>query len=197
MTETTTKLGPIIGLSAAVIESTKTAAREVFKNSCSTANDVIEYMSAEFEAAMQRAASGPAAARDAVSERVSLLAYLTKFHPDVEPTKPVGLAGWALEALSRRPACSRSLAESIVELEALSFSWDRDLTNNETESMALVLHELRRLQQSDAAKLAKALHWALEWIDAVPKDVELPAMPGFDRDYVVGLLARQPIKQEA
>lgn len=38
------------------------------------------------------------------------------------------------------------------------------------------------------AKLTEALRWALEWIDAVPDNVLLPTMPGFDRDYVNGLL---------
>jgi hypothetical protein len=36
--------------------------------------------------------------------------------------------------------------------------------------------------------LKQALRWALDWIDAVPDDVMLPGMPGFDRDYVNGLL---------
>jgi hypothetical protein len=38
------------------------------------------------------------------------------------------------------------------------------------------------------AKLREALTWALAWIDAVPSDTALPTMPGFDRDYVNGLL---------
>lgn len=35
------------------------------------------------------------------------------------------------------------------------------------------------------------LYWlqaALEWIDAVPSDTPLPAMPGFDRDVVDSLI---------
>lgn len=32
--------------------------------------------------------------------------------------------------------------------------------------------------------LLEALELALEYIDAIPKDIVLPAMPGFDRDYV-------------
>lgn len=40
----------------------------------------------------------------------------------------------------------------------------------------------------DLDELQKALEAALEWIDAVPKDIVLPAMPGFDRDHVEGLL---------
>lgn len=37
-------------------------------------------------------------------------------------------------------------------------------------------------------ELQDYLEAALEWIDAVPKDTPLPAMPGFDRDYVDWLL---------
>ena len=33
---------------------------------------------------------------------------------------------------------------------------------------------------SDILKVAEAM---LEWIDAMPKDMALPAMPGFDRDW--------------
>ncbi len=35
-----------------------------------------------------------------------------------------------------------------------------------------------------APELLEALQMALEWIDAVPSDTRLPAMPGFDRDEV-------------
>lgn len=38
--------------------------------------------------------------------------------------------------------------------------------------------------------LLTALKMALDWIDAVPKDTPLPAMPGFDRDFVDGVIAR-------
>ena len=30
---------------------------------------------------------------------------------------------------------------------------------------------------------------ALDWIDAVPRDIQLPAMPGFDRDWAEGVIA--------
>lgn len=36
--------------------------------------------------------------------------------------------------------------------------------------------------------LVEALEAALEWIDAVPQDTELPTMPGFDRDWVDNIL---------
>lgn len=36
--------------------------------------------------------------------------------------------------------------------------------------------------------LLEALQMALEWIDAVPSDTLLPAMPGFDRDEVNSII---------
>lgn len=39
-----------------------------------------------------------------------------------------------------------------------------------------------------APELLEALEYALEWVDAVPRDTPLPAMPGFDRDYVDSLI---------
>jgi hypothetical protein len=39
------------------------------------------------------------------------------------------------------------------------------------------------------AQLRFYLSAALEYIDAIPKDIELPAMPGFDRDEADQLLA--------
>lgn len=42
-------------------------------------------------------------------------------------------------------------------------------------------------------RLREALRRALEYIDAIPSDTPLPTMPGFDRDYVNGLLASPPV----
>lgn len=39
-----------------------------------------------------------------------------------------------------------------------------------------------------APELLEALQAALEWIDAVPQNVQLPTMPGFDRDWVDGII---------
>jgi hypothetical protein len=44
--------------------------------------------------------------------------------------------------------------------------------------------------------LERALRWSLEYIDAIPADTPLPAMPGFDRDYVNGLLARSALSDK-
>ncbi len=39
--------------------------------------------------------------------------------------------------------------------------------------------------------LSEALRWALDYIDAIPSETaaSFPTMPGFDRDYVEGLLS--------
>lgn len=44
-------------------------------------------------------------------------------------------------------------------------------------------------QPEISAQLLAALSDALAWIDAVPSETELPAMPGFDRDAVNELIA--------
>lgn len=45
-------------------------------------------------------------------------------------------------------------------------------------------------------RLIEALSAALDWIDSVPDETVLPAMPGFDRDEVDALLdeARRSVK---
>lgn len=43
---------------------------------------------------------------------------------------------------------------------------------------------------SAAPELLEALQAALEWIDAVPGDTPLPAMPGFDRDWVNEVISK-------
>lgn len=39
-----------------------------------------------------------------------------------------------------------------------------------------------------APEILEALQAAMAWIDAVPQDVQLPAMPGFERDWVDGII---------
>lgn len=46
--------------------------------------------------------------------------------------------------------------------------------------------KLRR--QCRADRLKECLQLALGWIDAVPQETVLPVMPGFDRDYVDGVI---------
>lgn len=41
-----------------------------------------------------------------------------------------------------------------------------------------------------ADDLLEALQAAMDYIDAIPKDIALPAMPGFDRDWVDGVISK-------
>lgn len=41
-----------------------------------------------------------------------------------------------------------------------------------------------------APDLLEALQAAMDYIDAIPKDIVLPAMPGFDRDWVDGVISK-------
>jgi hypothetical protein len=41
-----------------------------------------------------------------------------------------------------------------------------------------------------APELLEALQAAMEWIDAVPQDVQLPTMPGFNRDWVDEIITK-------
>jgi len=42
----------------------------------------------------------------------------------------------------------------------------------------------KREAQNKAIKLAEVAEMLREYIDAIPKDIELPVMPGMDRDWV-------------
>lgn len=43
---------------------------------------------------------------------------------------------------------------------------------------------------SAAPDLLKLARYALEYIDAIPKGVEFPTMPGFDRDWAEDVIAK-------
>lgn len=56
--------------------------------------------------------------------------------------------------------------------------------------------ELKHIQKANAQLIAaapdllEALQAAMDYIDAIPKDIVLPAMPGFDRDWVDGVISK-------
>lgn len=64
-----------------------------------------------------------------------------------------------------------------------------DRVRPNSEAAAWVCDEIKRLERklAETQSVARA---ALEWIDAVPADTVLPAMPGFDRDWAEGVLGR-------
>lgn len=61
--------------------------------------------------------------------------------------------------------------------------------HREPENFTMRMKLISQPQNMNADLLA-ALTNALEWIDAVPSDMPLPAMPGFDRDEVNALIAK-------
>lgn len=62
---------------------------------------------------------------------------------------------------------------------------------SEEELLQLEKNKIKSLQNEvkDLREVAKAMR---EWIDAVPKDTPLPAMPGFDREWADGVIDLQP-----
>lgn len=57
------------------------------------------------------------------------------------------------------------------------------------DSELVRMRKEHRIMKTQRDELLAALSDALEWIDAVPSDMPLPAMPGFDRDAVNELIA--------
>jgi hypothetical protein len=53
------------------------------------------------------------------------------------------------------------------------------------------------MQQSVDQECNKALRMALNYIDSVPSDVMLPAMPGFDRDWLECFMSGFPEEGES
>jgi len=62
-----------------------------------------------------------------------------------------------------------------------------------TDLMAVDYEDYKKLQANSDALLSD-LRAALEWIDAVPKNIVLPTMPGFDRDLVEEHIAKAEVR---
>ena len=63
---------------------------------------------------------------------------------------------------------------------------DVQVARGQYQSACDIIRELERQRE----ELFFSLLHALDWIDAVPKDTNLPDMPGFNREYVDDLLAK-------
>lgn len=77
------------------------------------------------------------------------------------------------------------ISAGMVQLRKIEAAWE-----GYKAGVAAVNHS--ELAKENAA-LREALSMALQWIDALPPDIQLPAMPGFDRDYVNDLLAKEKL----
>lgn len=84
-------------------------------------------------------------------------------------------------------------SNSHMRLSSLTTGRDGDVVGayKAADGMAVV-----SVKKSDAdliaaaPELLEALQAAMEWIDAVPQDIQLPTMPGFNRDWVDGIIAK-------
>ena len=82
-------------------------------------------------------------------------------------------------------------SNSHMRLSSLATGRDGDVVSayKAVDGMAVV-----NVKKADAdliaavPELLEVLQAAMEWIDAVPQDVQLPTMPGFDRDWVDGII---------
>jgi hypothetical protein len=97
---------------------------------------------------------------------------------------PWGVRGRFIEADHNwaTPAYGNGWGRTVVAHVAMNTSADRE----EAEANAR--------QIAAAPELLEALRWTLEWIDAVPSDTVLPAMPGFDRDEVNRILIKAGVR---
>lgn len=77
--------------------------------------------------------------------------------------------------------CGKGPKELIDKLKAQIAVEDTDYT--------AIRNYARELEQRNR-ELVEALKCALKWIDSVPKETQLPVMPGFDRDYFNDLLSK-------
>lgn len=77
--------------------------------------------------------------------------------------------------------------------------WNIDATDGTAIALAQQMvgddrHQKQRIANTlliaAAPELLEALEAALEWIDAVPSEIALPAMPGFDRDWVNSIIKK-------
>lgn len=89
-----------------------------------------------------------------------------------------------MEANARRIVACVNACEGIPSDNVL-------FTNVGSVRKLIVQQELEIVALKDHRyQLLSSLKSALEWIDAVPSDMQLPVMPGFDRDELDNLIAK-------
>lgn len=133
------------------------------------------------------------AAEDLVGERDKLKAHGKKCAECVFSD-----GAWrerALKAESALTAANSRVTDLTAEVERLSRAMEFqgcmtvDEVNQKATELIVHLNCKAEAANSRVERLREALRWALDWIDAVPPSTALPAMPGFDREYVNDLLA--------
>jgi hypothetical protein len=71
---------------------------------------------------------------------------------------------------------------------AMQSAWFKFKRSNPNTNLSLISfaagwNSCRNEMKEDRDKAVFIAQVALEWIDAVPQETQLPAMPGFDRDW--------------
>jgi hypothetical protein len=84
------------------------------------------------------------------------------------------------------------MSENPVERELRKIEMFINLQETLTEAKNILAreHQIRMRSEQQRDELLEALEAAIEWIDAVPSNVQLPTMPGFDRDWVEDVIAK-------
>lgn len=74
--------------------------------------------------------------------------------------------------------------------------FEKDKARDQRNKVTKELEAVKRKNEELAAQVEQ-LHEcatvAIRWIDAVPEDMQLPAMPGFDRDWFDATLSETPL----
>jgi len=89
---------------------------------------------------------------------------------------------WIFEELAAHDGDGYVLTEDNTVICHHGGAYSKGLARGEVLANGLLI--------SAAPELLELAEAALEWIDSVPQDTELPAMPGFDRDWAENVLAK-------
>lgn len=100
-----------------------------------------------------------------------------------------GSAGIYIETVEHAEALIKALQDAISTQLYTEEALDaRNVHSNTLSELDKDTQRSKLRRQCHTDRLKDSLQAALDWIDAVPQDTVLPVMPGFDRDYVNGVL---------